>query len=144
MEPAPSRSKSALRFRPVVLSGLISFLVVLIILLFLGPVWIHDVEDHVIAFVFGPLFLLVCLAFLSGGDSIAASSLGLVADSVSTAVVAVGFLTRLVGRFVRGAAPAAVGLVAGSLLALMLVWMLSKTEPLRLAYARARPTRALS
>ena len=144
MEPAPSRSKSALRFRPIVLSGLISFLVVLSVLLYLGPVWIYDVEDHVIAFIFGPIFLLFCLALLSGADSFAADSLGLIADSVSTAVEAVGFLSRLVGRFLRGAAPAAVGLFVGSILAFGLVWALSKTEPLRLVYARARPTRALS
>lgn len=126
------------------------FTLMLLVLLWLGPVWIHDVEDHLLA-VFGSLFLiLLWMALLAGAP--VADAAGVAATATMEAAAQVGATATEVAvhggsflhRLARGAWPAVLGVVTGSLTALLLMWILAHASPLRMVYARARPARALA
>jgi hypothetical protein len=137
----PVAPKAVVRrsLRAFLIASLFTFILSFGTLLWLGPVWIYDLQENWFAFIVSAVILLVFLSCL-GGEA-AAGILG-AAVEVSAATATVG--ATLVGRFIRGVGPSSVGVLFGVAISLFTAWLVAQAKPVRLGYAKSRPERALA
>jgi len=134
-----SQSRQNRSLKSYLIPALVMFLVTLLLLILLGPVWIYDVEERIVGVIFGIIVIFLILALIGGGDALAATS-----DVAMMGVEAAGLGARIFQRLLFGSVPAMAGMAIGLVLALFVAWLLSRTEAMRLTYARARPEKALA